>query len=302
MRQKYFLFIFTILFSIGVLAKGESRAQGSTRGSPSAISFLEKRLAKNNFPRDFVKKLLKHYDDSKREQVLKLNVMGFLIVPDYTGHVSVDGEQQCRDFLKEHSAAFQAAEKQFGVKKETIAALLWVETRLGANRGNFHVASVYLSLLQGDHSEMTKVLLADLEKKRPNPSRALVKKTKDRARIKGRWAVGELWALYKMQKLKPSILIDLKGSYSGAFGYAQFLPSSYIQWARSFKKRDVADLSNPNDAIMSVGNYLKKNGYRKGKPASYLKALFHYNRSHDYGDTILKLSDTLANQERLSSS
>lgn len=254
---------------------------------------LEKRLRNNGFPDKFIKQLLRNYDDSKRDQVVKLNVMGFLLSPDYSGHISNDGVKQCREFIKKHSKTFAKAEKLFGVKKEVIAALLWVETRLGENRGSYHVASVYLSLLQGEQPEMTKMLLADLEKKKPNPPKAMIAKTKSRAKIKGRWAIGELWALYKMNKKNPKTVAELKGSYSGAFGYSQFLPSSYVRWAKAANSKKSADLYNPDDAIMSVAHYLSRNGYKRAKPKTYKKALFHYNRSDDYVETILKLADNL---------
>jgi membrane-bound lytic murein transglycosylase B len=254
------------------------------------VPYLEKRLKANGFPQSFIQLLLKNYDASKRDQVVKLNVMGFLLSPDYSTHTSPDGIQKCREFINAHSGAFQKAEKSFGVKKEIIASLLWVESRLGDNHGNFHVASVYLSLLLGEHPELIQVLLEDLKKRVPNPNKALIAKTKNRARIKSRWAIGELWALYKMNKANSTVVRDLKGSYSGAFGYSQFLPSSFVTWAKSYSGKRPPDLYNPDDAIVSVGNYLNKNGYKRGKEQSYRKALFMYNKSKDYGDTIIKLA------------
>lgn len=269
-----------------------NRTVASSTIAPPLV-YLKQRLRKNGFPKPFIQALLKNYEDTKRDQVVKLNVMGFLMSPDYSGHISPDSVQRCRIFLTENKKVFVQAEKKFGVKKEIIASLLWVESRLGENHGSFHVASVYLSLLQAEHPQLTQVLLEDLVVRAPSPTKAMIKKTKERAKIKGRWAVGELWSLYKMNKKDPTIVSQLKGSYSGAFGYSQFLPSSYVSWAKSFNPKKPADLYSPQDAIMSVANYLHKNGYKKNKPKSYKKALFHYNRSDDYGEIILKLSEKL---------
>jgi membrane-bound lytic murein transglycosylase B len=225
--------------------------------------------------------------------VVKLNVMGFLLSADYSGHISPEAMRRCRDFLEKNKALLQSAEKRFGVKKELITALLWVETRLGDNVGRFHVASVFLSLLQAEHPELKNMLLADLHAKVGKPTPPQIKKVKERSKIKGRWAVGELWALYKMNKKNAKTLGELKGSHSGAFGLSQFLPSSYNQWAVSFKHGRTADLYRTEDAILSVAHYLKKNGYRRGRLASYKKALFHYNRSEDYVATILALASQL---------
>ena len=259
----------------------------------SPLVYLKQRLRKNGFPKPFIQTLLKNYEEAKRDQVVKLNVMGFLISPDYSGHISPDSVQRCRSFLTENKKVFTQAEKKFGVKKEIIVSLLWVESRLGENHGSFHVGSVFLSLLQAEHPQLIQVLLEDLAVRVPSPTKAMIKKTKERAKIKGRWAVGELWSLYKMNKKNPTVASQLKGSYSGAFGYSQFLPSSYVTWAKSFNPKKSADLYSPQDAIMSVANYLHKNGYKKNKPKSYKKALFHYNRSDDYGENILKLSEKL---------
>lgn len=254
------------------------------------LPYLEHRLKANGFPAPFIKLVLQNYDETIRDLVVKLNVMGFLLSPDYSPHTSPDGVSKCRDFLTAHADAFQKEEELYGVKKEIIASLLWVESRLGNNHGKYHVTSVYLSLLLGEHPELTAVLLEYLNRKSPNPSKALIAKTKNRAKIKGRWAIGELWAIYKMNKNDPTVVTELKGSYSGAFGYSQFLPSSFVSWAKSFTGKKAPDLYDPKDAIMSVGFYLKQNGYKKGKEKSYRKSLFMYNRSKEYGETILKLA------------
>jgi len=292
-KQFIFIFILSVLFTLigeHTLAKSKLRSK-PTLSSP--ILYLKQRLKKNQFPTPFINALLKNYEESKREQVVKLNVMGFLMSPDYSGHITPDSVERCRTFLNENSQTFMLAEKKYGVKKEIIVSLLWVESRLGDNHGNFHVASVFMSLLQSDHPTLVKTLLEDLSLRSPSPSKALIKKTKERAKIKGRWAVGELWNFYKMYKKNPSIISQLKGSYSGAFGYSQFLPSSYISWSKSFTPKKQPDLYSPQDAILSVANYLNKNGYKKSKPQSYKKALFHYNRSNDYGEIILKLSEKM---------
>lgn len=284
-----------LLFVIGTGIIGAIPASAFARSTgPSPVALLKKRLKNNGFPPHFIKLLLKNYDESRRDQVIKLNVLGFLLSPDYSGHITPTALQRCREFINEHQQAFTLAEKKYGVKKEIIAALLWVESRFGENHGTYHVASVYLSLLQGEHREVLANLMKELEKKQPHPSKAIIAKTKKRVKIKGRWAIGELWALYKMNKRQSTTVAQLKGSYSGAFGYSQFLPSSFLEWAASSGDHRVPDLYNADDAIVSVANYLKKNGYKTGKEASYRKALFKYNMSTDYGDTILKLASNLS--------
>lgn len=61
--------------------------------------------------------------------------------------------------------------------------------------------------------------------------------------------------------------LDAKGSYAGAMGYGQFMPSSYRSYAVDYENDGVIDLlSNPHDAIASVANYIAKHGWQKGQP------------------------------------
>lgn len=60
---------------------------------------------------------------------------------------------------------------------------------------------------------------------------------------------------------------NIKGSYAGAMGYSQFMPSSYRAYAKSFDKDGTRDLmDSPEDAIASVANYLKVHRWKKGQP------------------------------------
>jgi membrane-bound lytic murein transglycosylase B len=60
--------------------------------------------------------------------------------------------------------------------------------------------------------------------------------------------------------------LALKGSYAGAMGYGQFMPSSYRAYAQSYEGDGAPDIwDNPEDAIASVGNYLQVHGWRSGE-------------------------------------
>jgi membrane-bound lytic murein transglycosylase B len=59
--------------------------------------------------------------------------------------------------------------------------------------------------------------------------------------------------------------LELKGSYAGAMGYGQFIPSSYRAYAVDFDGDGLRDIwKNPTDAIGSVGNYFKRHGWDAG--------------------------------------
>ena len=105
---------------------------------------------------------------------------------------------------------------------------------------------------------------------------------------KRRWALGELKAISKITEKYPKLdILSLKGSYAGAFGDCQFLPSSFLNFAVSRNAGQVPNLFDERDAILSIGNYLKSNGYDgpiDGKQA--YDAIFHYNNSKVYVETV----------------
>jgi membrane-bound lytic murein transglycosylase B len=84
----------------------------------------------------------------------------------------------------------------------------------------------------------------------------------------------------------------LKGSYSGAFGIPQFVPTSFMQWGADGDGDGKIDLFSEADAICSVANYLKINGWAHSK-ASHRRAIYNYNRSDDYGQAVLGLANKL---------
>ncbi|MDX8397981.1 MAG: lytic murein transglycosylase B [Mariprofundaceae bacterium] len=142
-------------------------------------------------------------------------------------------------YLKEHQAIFRDSEKHYGVQREVIAAILGMETRFGSNRGNDPVVSSLYTLATG------------------YPRRANF----------FRRELGELLLLCKEEGLDPN---EFKGSYAGAFGTTQFIPSSYRAYAVDADhdgKRDV--WNSPTDIINSVANYFSKHGWDGSRPLAH---------------------------------
>ncbi|GAB2783167.1 lytic murein transglycosylase B [Halomonas shantousis] len=140
------------------------------------------------------------------------------------------------DFIAAHADAFARAEQQYGVPAEIIAAIIGVETRYGAHTGRHRVLDS-LSTLAFHH-----------------PTR-------------GAFFRGELAAFLTItlsQGVDPGAL---KGSYAGAMGYPQFIPTSYQAYAVDFDGDGLRDLwENPVDAIGSVANYFARHGWVKDAP------------------------------------
>jgi membrane-bound lytic murein transglycosylase B len=172
-----------------------------------------------------------------------------------------------------------------------IASLLWVETRHGRDLGHFHVASALYSLTQADYPTLLAGLLDQARKKAADYDMLMEARLQERARAKSEWAASELVALQEIHQKGWKDARKLQGSFSGAFGMAQFMPSSYLTWAKG--RRAKPNLFKAEDSILSVANYLKSNGWTRANRAAQEGALFHYNRDKAYVHHILKMSDCL---------
>jgi membrane-bound lytic murein transglycosylase B len=141
-------------------------------------------------------------------------------------------------FWRENSAELARAEKEFGVPAEVIVAIIGVETSYGRNMGSYNVIDA-LSTLAFDYPPRAPFFRSELE---------------------------NYFLLVREQKHNP---LEFKGSYAGAMGYGQFMPSSYRKWAVDFSGDGFTDIwKNTSDAIGSVANYFKEHGWKTGEPVT----------------------------------
>lgn len=144
----------------------------------------------------------------------------------------IDGGRQ---FIQDNKALLLKAEEKWGVSHQVIAAILGVETRYGQRKGT-HTVVESLATLAFDYPSRSKFFRSELE---------------------------QLLLLGREQGMN---LLDIKGSYAGAIGYGQFIPSSYRHYAVDFDGDGKADLINSvADAIGSIANYLARHGWQKNK-------------------------------------
>jgi membrane-bound lytic murein transglycosylase B len=111
---------------------------------------------------------------------------------------------------------------------------------------------------------------------------------------KSKWAYGELKAFLEYtdgHKMDPA---KMKGSYAGALGISQFMPSNVLMYAKDGDKDGRIDLFSHADAIASVANYLKRHGwYADIEREKAKKVVWKYNHSKYYVNIIFKISDIL---------
>jgi membrane-bound lytic murein transglycosylase B len=145
-------------------------------------------------------------------------------------------------FWRANQATLQRASAQFGVPPEVIVGIIGVETIYGRYMGNFRALDA-LTTLTFDYPNT------------PNRAERMATFRKN---------LEDLLVWTRDAQIDPSTVL---GSYTGAIGIPQFLPSSIVQYAVDFDGNGRIDLRNSTaDAIGSVANYLKQNGWEPGRP------------------------------------
>lgn len=258
--------------------------------------YAAKRMKKAGLGPKFIQRAGETYETSRFAQVLELNLLLFLKKSDYHGvQVSDSAARDVRAFINSNSRAIKRAEREHGVPGSVIASLLWLESRHGQNKGEFHVPSAYIHLLQAERLSVQQHLQRSASNYTNKVSAKARKEITKRTKIKAEWALSELKAIQAMHRRNKNTLPELRGSFAGAFGIPQFIPSSYVRWAQSASTKRPADLTRADDAILSVGNYLRLNGWKRKLAKSHIPALMKYNNSKDYAKAILKLAKFVDN-------
>ncbi len=143
-----------------------------------------------------------------------------------------------RAFLAEHAEALARVEAETGVPAQVVVAILGVETNYGGITGKHSVLDALYTL--GFHYP---------------PRQAFFR--------------GELKHLFALAKEQGLDATALKGSYAGAMGWGQFIPSSYRAYARDGDGDGRVDLWNSlPDVFASVANYFAAHGWRSGEPVA----------------------------------
>jgi len=209
---------------------------------------------------------------------------------DYDQFIAPKPIAKASKYMETHKKSLEQAEKAYGVDKTIITAILLVETRLGGYLGKRTVINTLSTMAAlTDENLKERIWNSIPDKKKPNREK-FEKKVKRRSK----WGYQELKALIKYTTREGVAPESIKGSYAGAMGISQFMPSNALTLAKDGNNDGRVDLFSHADAIFSVANYLKHHGWKPGIPRQRQhEVLFRYNHSNYYVDTLLKISDKL---------
>lgn len=213
-----------------------SCAQEHYGANPAAIAVMDQLVEEEGFDRE---ELIAVFSDaSKQESIIKAMDRPAEKSKAWWEYREIflneKRETQGVAFFNEHRETLQRAEQETGVPAEIIVSIIGVETYYGRIAGSYRVIDA-LSTLAFDYPRRSEFFTKELK---------------------------HYLILTRDQGMDPLVQ---KGSYAGAMGYGQFMPSSYRSYAIDFDGDDKADIwNNPVDAIGSVANYFKAHGWRPG--------------------------------------
>jgi membrane-bound lytic murein transglycosylase B len=221
--------------SVSATGGGDSYAD-----NPRAQAFIDRMVEKHGFDRAWLESTFSQA--RRRDDILELmskpaekRLKWFEYRKIFLTQKRIDGGVE---FWRENADTLQQAAQEYGVDPQVIVAIIGVETRYGANTGRHRVIDA-LATLSFDYPPRSEFFSGELE---------------------------NFLLLTRDEKID---LLETTGSYAGAMGYGQFIPSSYRRYAVDFdgdERRDLWD-SKP-DIIGSVANYFHEHGWESGQPVA----------------------------------
>lgn len=217
------------------------RLTGDFKGYPQAEAFVTRMVETQGFTRDYLYGLL---SQAKR----KTWTIEYMNREKPTVKQKPGGWTRYRSkflddrhinagvqFWGRHADALKRAQERYGVSPEAILGIMGVETIYGANVGNHRVIDA-LSTLAFDYPRRAEYFESELE---------------------------SLLIMARQENIDPA---RPQGSFAGAMGLGQFMPSSFLKYAVDFDGDGRVDLWNPEDAVGSIAHYFAEFGWQSGQP------------------------------------
>ena len=267
-----------------------AHAGATAKNNADHFHALQKKLIKDGFNSD---KIIRLYS---RPQVF-FETDGVTILFTYS-ESKVDYDQfannwsidKAKNYMQKHGEELNRVEKAYGVDSRVITAILLVETGLGQNVGKRSTLNSLSTLASLMYPDVRRTFYKQIPAEKRPPKNKFEKSAKRRSN----WAYNELKAFLKYAYKEGMDPAEIPGSFAGAMGYAQFMPSSILAYGKDGNGDGTVDLMTHPDAMASIANYLKRHGWKPGiSRKKKEKVIYHYNHSEYYVKTILKIAERL---------
>ena len=285
------LYIYLPVFILlAILVYAKTIFAETTIDSIKNFDSLEKKLVNDGFDKNNIASI--YHNKSVRFDLKSVSLffMHNEANLNYNAFLAKKYIKQAEKYKQKHLDALNGAEKKFGVDKNIIISIILVETKLGTYTGKSSVIntlSTMASLSDGEAQEL-------LWKSIPENKRLSREKFRKKSIKKSKWAYAELKSFIKYTSREKIMPYEIFGSYAGAIGIAQFMPSNILSLAIDGNNDGKVNLFNHTDAIFSIANYLKHHGwYQEIDEKKAFKVIYRYNHSKYYVNTILKIANSL---------
>jgi len=256
--------VLAVLIIWGYVTSGVAWASADR---PPEIPFLPASLVERLHEQDFNDDTIQHIFSDPRiklyPQIVEMRDRGPTCFSGEFGLLGKKSVARGRRILSDHYGFFKKLESLYGVEKEAIVAIFRVETNLGTYTGTYSVFNSFFTM-------------ATLPNRRSE------------------WAEKELVQLLVICRNEGKDPLSIKGSWAGAFGLCQFVPSSFLTYAVNGDGGGGVDLFNFFDAMASIANYLKQNGWQNHSVVLKKKAIFAYNHCDNYVEAVLAYAKAMA--------
>ena len=243
-----------------------------------------KRLAKILNDKRMPKREPLHFRVKPRESTYK-----------YRKHNTKKARANALKFYKKHRHYFEEAQLHYGVPQHVILAILQIESKCGKFTGKSRILPRLARLASAADKRNIDASYRKARKRNPQITRAQVAA---RAKwLQDTFLPHAIYTLELADKLEKHPL-ELRGSYAGALGLAQFLPANLETYGADANRDGAIDPFDPADAIVSVARFLKLHGWSDDTKTrkSQAKVIWHYNHSDAYVNTVLTMSKALKPQ------
>ena len=288
-KEYTFFFVGILILSFILFTQNVSGSKNSNKYFES----LQKRLIEDGLDKNRVSELYKRpevYFESKGVSRYLVHREASLNYNQFTSKKSI---RNALKYMEQHQKTFERTEKTYGVDKEIITAIILVETRLGIFIGGPSVLNTLSTMAALADPDVRNMFWGKVSKS----SRLTREQFEKWVKRKSSWAYKELKAFLNYTAKENMDPAAVSGSYSGAMGIAQFMPTNILAFAKDGDNNESIDVFNHSDAITSIANYLKHYGWHPGIDGKKAyKVIYHYNHSQQYVDTILRVSALLKSQ------
>jgi membrane-bound lytic murein transglycosylase B len=283
-----FLIISIIYFTNSLYGEYTTQIMEPEPGGKSLYLRLVDRLSQEGFERSHLESIFSDPRIAFFEEVIDRNLIFRESKANYARFTSPESMALARAFFWEHRGFLQNLERQYGVSKEVIVAILLVESYFGKWPGRYGILSVFSTLSMLLWTDIAEACKRWLKMRYPEIQDDYLER---RLELKSKWAYRELINLLRLEGRGGIDILDMKGSWAGAYGLCQFLPSNFLKYGVDGDGDGRIRLDEPYDSMASIANYLRENGWKKGiSKKEKVKVLMKYNQSNFYVDTVLKVA------------